>query len=254
MQRLAKAFRKGPTFIGYLTGGDGGEEYCTEAALALAAGGVDILELGIPFSDPVADGPVIQAAMRRSLSSGTTPHTLLKIAKGIRRQSSMPLIAFSYYNPILQGGEKLFFELKEAGFDGMLVVDLPLEEAEEHIESLKKAELDPILIATPATTPERIKSLATMAQGFIYYACQKGTTGVRKNLPSDFDAKVQTIKSLSNMPVAAGFGIAEKATARLALQQADGFVVGSAFVNCIAKGGSLSELQKLAESIDPRSC
>lgn len=250
---LTKLFANKKAFVGYLTAGDGGVDYCIEASLALAQGGVDILELGIPFSDPIADGPVIQAAMRRALSSGTTTQSLLKIAKGIRKHSSMPLIAFSYYNPILQAGPKYLCELKEAGFDGILIVDLPHEEAQESIEMVLKAELCPILIATPSTTLSRIETIASLSKGFIYYACQKGTTGFRKALPEDFEKKISEIKSVTKTPIAAGFGIKDKETAEKVLSHADGFVIGSAFVDQVANGISPELLQKFAKNLTPKT-
>lgn len=248
---LTKVFASKKAFVGYLTAGDGGIEYCIEASLALAQGGVDILELGIPFSDPIADGPIIQAAMRRALSSGITPQSLLKIAKGIRKQSSIPLIAFSYYNPILQGGQKYLGELKEAGFDGLLIVDLPHEEAQENMECLLKAELCPILIATPSTNLSRIEMIASISKGFIYYACQKGTTGFRRGLPEDFGKKIAEIKSVTKTPIAAGFGIKDKETAEKVLCHADGFVIGSAFVDQVAKGTSPDLLQAFTKKLIP---
>ena len=252
MDKYAKIFPGKSAFVGYITSGDGGINYCIEAALALEEGGVDILELGMPFSDPIADGPVIQAASRRALQSGATLDTPLRIAEGIRRRSKMPLIFFSYFNPIMQGGKGFLTKLRESGFDAVLLVDLPLEEALEYHQAVNEADLGNILIAAPSTPMERIREIAEKSQGFIYYACQKGTTGVRKNLPQDLGGKIQSIKSCTQTPVVAGFGISSRDTAEEALKYADGFVVGSAFVSAIAKGARPKQLQTIAQQIDPR--
>lgn len=150
MNRIEKVFNKGPAFIGFLTGGDGGCEYTIDCALAMLEGGVDILEIGFPFSDPIADGPVIQQASKRSLDLGTTSQTLLEIGKGIRKKSDAPLVLFSYFNPLFKKGQKFLKELKSVGFDAVLTVDLPppINEMENHPYYLQLAEakLHPILL------------------------------------------------------------------------------------------------------------
>lgn len=248
MSPFAKAFVS-PAFIGYLTGGDGGIQYSIEAFLALIEGGVNILEIGIPFSDPVADGPVIQLAMKRALNAGTTPESILRIAEGIRLRSSVPLLAFSYYNPLLQAGADYLLRLKQAGFDGVLTVDLPIEEADDHGRMMGEAGLETIWVATPATPKIRLGKMAEKSKGFIYYACQKGTTGFRNSLPSDFGAKIKSIKEETGIPVAVGFGIKDRATAQEVVEHADGFVVGSLFVDAIASGAAPEKLCHLAKSL-----
>jgi tryptophan synthase alpha chain len=242
---IADAFKKGPAFIAYLTAGDGGIEYSEKAALALIAGGVDLLEIGIPFSDPVADGPTIQRAMTRSLQAGTTPQHVLELVQRVRRETNIPIVLFSYYNPMLRAGEDFLQKAKECGASGILIVDLPLEEAQT-------GPLEQVFIVTPSTSEARLKSIAEKSQGFIYYACQKGTTGARKGLPEDFSKNVQRIKKNTQLPVAVGFGIADRSSAAEALQHADGFIVGSHFVEAIGKQVSPSELTRLAQQIDPR--
>lgn len=233
-----------PAFIAYLTAGDGGMDYSLEAALALEKGGVDLLEIGIPFSDPVADGPVIQKAMERSLKAGTTPEMVLGLIKEIRKRSSIPIVIFTYYNPIFLGGEQFLKKAKEAGADGILIVDLPLEE--------NCPILDRVLLVSPSTPDERIEQIAKKAKGFIYYVCQKGTTGARQELPEAVKTDIARIKKYTSVPVVAGFGISNKKTAEMALKSADGFVVGSLFVDAIGKKISPEELTQLARSIDPR--
>jgi len=252
MTRIKEAFQRRPAFIGYLTLGDGGIPYTIESALALVEGGVDILELGIPFSDPVADGPVIQAGMKRSLDMGTKPEDVFAVASAIRARFPVPMILFSYYNPILQGGENFMCNAKSAGIDGVLVVDLPLEESDDQIALHHKNGLDTICIATPATPNDRLEKIVKTSQGFVYYACQKGTTGMRSQLPEDFQNQLARIKSGTTTSVAAGFGIGDKASAKAVLEHADGFIVGSAFVKAIAQKASFSDLRSLARSIDPR--
>lgn len=236
-----------PAFIGYLTAGDGGLDYSLEAALALEKGGVDLLEIGIPFSDPVADGPVIQKAMQRSLEQGTTPDDVLELIRRIRKKSSIPLVLFSYYNPILQGGKEFLLKAKEAGAQGVLIVDLSIEERKKELEVL-----DQIWIISSTTSEERMEKILPLCRGFIYYASQKGTTGARSGFPEGFGAKIKEIKKRSSLPVVAGFGIASRESAQEALRYADGFVVGSLFVAAMGRKASPEELTQLAQSVDPR--
>lgn len=242
---ITRVFAKGPAFIGYLTLGDGGLDYSLASALALVKGGVDILEIGLPFSDPVADGPVIQKAMERSLKQGTKAHDLIPFLKAFREQSDVPIVVFSYYNPLLAspGLQDLAYK---AGANGVLIVDLPFE-------LVPKTSLDPILIISTSTPQERVKEIVKKGRGFIYYACQKGTTGMRGSLPSRCPHDIARIKEASSLPVAIGFGISEKQSAEDALKLGDGFIVGSYFVDAMSRGATSEELTKLAKQIDPRS-
>lgn len=252
--RIAKAFEGKKPYIGYLTGGDGGIDYTVECAIALIAGGVDILEIGLPFSDPVADGPVIQKAHERALEEGATSATLLAIARRLRAVSEVPLVLFSYFNPILQKGEQYLKELKEAGFDAVLIVDLSIraDHPEPFFQALEQAKLLPILLATPSTDEKRLKQISKVAKGFLYYVAQKGTTGVRSQLAVDFSTQLRRLRTYFQIPIVAGFGIADQITAKGALEYADGFVVGSAIVNQMERKLGSEELKKFAESIDPR--
>ncbi len=252
MTRIQQAFEKGPVYIGYITGGDGGIEYCVECAKALIKGGVDLLELGIPFSDPVADGPTIQDAVERSLQKGIKPKDVLEIGRRIREKTQVPLLLFTYYNPLLKGGEPFIEKTGACGFDGILVVDLPPEEAAVHIQLLRQHQLDPVFLASPSTEKSRLDMIASSSKGFVYYACRKGTTGVKNKLPYNILKEISKVKQHSLLPVAVGFGIADKASAKKVLEQADGFVVGSAFVKLMGQQVDPKELLNLAKSIDPR--
>ena len=207
------------------------------------------LEIGMPFTDPIADGPIIQAAMQRALSTGANQQTVLALGHALRRKSVIPMILFTYYNPLLQAGPDYLHQLAAAGFNGVLVNDLPLEEIEPHLKNMAKAGLDPILIATPATSPERLKKIASYSTGFIYYACQKGTTGLRKTLPEDLAPAVRAIKKTTSTPVVVGFGISSRENAQEVLKTADGFVVGSAFVQLVGKKAPPEDFKHLAQRL-----
>lgn len=250
MNSIQSVFAKKAGFVGYLTGGDGGIQYSIEAGLALLEGGVDLLEIGVPFSDPIADGATIQKACIRALKNGTQLDSILEIGATIKRYApSAPLILFSYFNPLLQANAGFTLSAKQAGFDGMLLLDLPFDSPfyEEH------SELDPIFIVSPSTSSLRLEQITQKAKGFLYYACQKGTTGVRQTLPSDLVSQIQRIKKVTQLPTAVGFGIADRETAKKVTQCADGFVVGSAFVKMIEEGASPKELRNFALKIDPRN-
>lgn len=254
MTTIANIFAHKKTFIGYITAGDGGVDYCVDCCLALIAGGVDILELGFPFSDPIGDGPVIQEASQRALKAGTTPETVLEIARRVRQKSNTPLVLMSYYNPLLQAGQKYLGHLKDAGFEAVLVVDLPApQEGTPHpfLQSLKEAQLQSILLATATTDERRLRQIACHAEGFLYYVCQRGTTGIRKGLPSDFDSQISRLRQLVDLPIVAGFGIGDRTSATKAIEQADGCVVGSAFVKRMGDRISPSELTVVAAAIKP---
>lgn len=249
--RIEQAFHH-PVFAAYYTAGDGNEDYLVAITEALEEGGVNLLEIGFPFSDPLADGPVIQQAMQRSLQNKTGPRQVLNLAARIRRNTEMPLILFSYYNPILIQGEHFLQEVKQAGFDGVLVVDLPLEEGREFYEKVQLAGLVPIFIATPSTSEERLQKILKDAKGFLYYVLQKGTTGARESLPEGFENHIKRIKNISRLPVLAGFGISNQHSAKKALEHAEGFVVGSALVKLIAERQPPYKIKAFIHSLDPR--
>jgi len=245
MSRIANAFAKKSAFVGYLTAGDGNSK---EHFLSLVEGGVNLLEIGIPFSDPVADGPTIQKAMERALLAGTTVEKVLHLVADLRKETDVPMVLFTYLNPIQSDLKGFLQKAKSAGADGILIVDMPLEEADDYRKFCKQIGLAPIFVIAPSTPQERIAQICKAADGFIYYACRKGTTGARHGLPEDFAEKINQIRAHSSLPIAVGFGIADRSAAEALLKEADGFVVGSHFIDGIEKG---KEIKQLAERIKP---
>lgn len=253
MSRISQAFHHRQAFVAYLTAGDGGLQRTLNAMLALVKGGVDVLEVGMPFSDPVADGPTIQQAAMRALAAGTTLDGVLQMIHDFRQHSDVPIILFSYYNPIYQAAQNGFFnKAKNMGVDGCLIVDLPMEESAEYQAQCLQFDIDPIYIVSTSTAKERVQDLDKLSKGMLYYACRKGVTGVKNSLPEDFVSKLTEIKANAHWPVVAGFGISDCVMAAAVLEHADGFVVGSRFVEAIAKGATDDELTQLAKNIDPR--
>lgn len=230
-------------YVGFLTA----DSRAVAMAKALIEGGVDLLELGIPFSDPIADGPVIQEATTRALEGGMTPKKVLDIVRELRKTTDVEIILFTYFNPILSAGKEYLQEAKSAGVDGILVVDLPLEYASE----IEGAGLKVVQVVSASTPDHRIQAICKASTGFIYYACRKGTTGMKNELPEDLETRVKLIKSHTDLPVAVGFGISSKEMASKVLESADAFVVGSLFVQAILDGKTPEELTALAHSVNP---
>lgn len=226
MSRISKAFAEKQAFVGYLTAGDAGKK----EFLDLVQMGVNVLEIGIPFSDPVADGPVIQKAMERALKQGMTPEKVLHLVRELRKETEVAMILFTYFNPIQRDLKGFLKRAKEAGADGILIVDLPIEEGDTYRMFCKETDLEPIFVIAPSTPPERIGQIGQMAKGFLYYACRKGTTGVRNELPEDLGEKVAQIREKTDLPIAVGFGISSRVMADAVLKLADGFVIGTHFV------------------------
>lgn len=232
--------------IAYITAGDPTLEKTGEICLALAAAGVDILEIGVPFSDPTADGPVIQAAAQRALKNGVTLDKVLGMIKRTRMLSDIPVVLFGYYNPIFSYGVGKFAQsAKDAGVDGILVVDLPLEEAHELRRYTDPAGIDFISLIAPTTDDERIKKVVSQAQGFLYYISVTGVTGTKKPQIADIKKDVARIRRFSNLPVAVGFGISTPRQAGEIAAHADGVVVGSAFVRLIDENREGDDLVSL---------
>lgn len=248
--RIEAEFAKQKAFIGYLTAGDGGIEKTLTSALALIQGGVNVLELGVPFSDPVADGPVIQRAANRALEQHTTLDDIFTLAAQIRKQSDIPLILFSYLNPLLAKDIKQVIQAAAtASIDGLLLVDCPPEAASHVYETCLSHGIAPIFVVAPSTPPERITYLSKLGRGFLYYACRKGTTGIKTALPDNFALQIDTVKIHSCLPVAVGFGIANHETATEVLRHADGVVVGSRFVKALEDGADAATLTQLAHHL-----
>ena len=252
MSIIEKTLRQKNGFVGYLTAGDGGMTRSKEAMLALVAGGVNILEVGVPFSDPIADGPIIQSAAKRALASGATIEKVLQLVLALKQEAKTPIILFTYYNPILNAGPNFYRRAKQAGVDGCLVVDLPLEESSVYQKACAKENLDPIFLISPSTPKERVEQIAKQGRGMLYYVSRLGTTGLRSDLSADLKARLTMIKSISKLPVVAGFGVTNREMAKAILAYADGFVVGSLFVAAVAKGETPDQIQSLVKAIDPR--
>ncbi|MFN8769960.1 MAG: tryptophan synthase subunit alpha [Neisseriaceae bacterium] len=252
--RIKRAFSS-KAKIAYLTAGDGGER-SIDYFVALAQGGANVLEIGVPFSDPVADGVVIQQAMERSLKNGTNLKKVLEITKGIRtkleqNQSSadVAIIIFTYFNQIQHNLDGFLNEASIAGVDGVLVVDLPFEESDELLFLAKCYNISIIFVASPSTSLSRIKQLSSTTNGFLYYACRKGTTGIRDELPLDIEERIKEVCLNSALPVAVGFGVSNSEMVNKILSIADGCVIGSYFVNKIAENVSPEDLQQLTHNI-----
>lgn len=243
---LRAAFRsarrgKKPALVAYVTAGDPNLKFTEKLVLRLAEAGADVVELGVPFSDPIADGPVIQRASERALRAGTTLADVLKLAGRIRKKSAIPLVLFSYYNPVLQlGVERFAAQAAEAGVDGVLITDLTPEEAEGFLKVLRRARpggLDTIFLAAPTSTNGRLRAIARLSRGFVYVISRRGTTGPQPGLPSEVKSLVRRVRRYTRLPVAVGFGIARAEQVAALNGVADGVVVGSALVECCERAG-----------------
>jgi len=229
--------------IVYIGAGDPNLAATRELALAFDKVGVDILELGVPFSDPLADGLVNQLAAQRGLESGTTPPKLLETITAIRKQSQIPIVLYIYFNLIHKVGlEKFIANAAKAGVDGLLVLDLPPEESDNYEALMKKAGLCHIYLVAPTTPEGRMELIVKRGSGFIYYISREGVTGMQSKVASNLASQVAKIRAHTNLPVAVGFGISNPAQARAVASDADGCVVGSAVVNQIAENGKSPEL------------
>ena len=248
MSRIGEKFRElrrseRGGFIPFITAGDPDLATTERLLVELAKAGADVIELGMPFSDPVADGEVIQRASERALRNGVTVHDALMCARNVRQQIGVPLVLFSYFNPLLQfGQERLAVAASQAGIDGVLVTDLIPEEAGSWTENLLQYRLDPILLAAPTTSDRRLARIAQHARGFIYAVSRAGVTGERDQMTRDAEALVKRVRSVSDLPVAVGFGISTAEQVRAVWRFADAAVVGSAIVNEIERLSGESNL------------
>ena len=221
-------------FIAYLTAGDPTPEKTPEIAATLIRAGVDLIELGVPFSDPVADGPVIQRASARAIDAGTTLPKVLEIARKIRATSEVPLLLFTYLNPALHYGlEKLAKDAQACGIDGVLLTDLSVEEAAPFMQPLRSAGLDTVFLAAPTSTERRLKLVSEFSTGFVYLVSRTGVTGERTALSVTLGELIAKVRSVTTLPLAAGFGISTPEQAATVAKMADGVVVGSAIVRQI---------------------
>ncbi len=233
-------------FIAYIGAGDPHLDATVEMVCAMAEQGVDIIELGVPFSDPMADGKANQAAAERGLASGTTLRGVLEAVRRIRERCQIPILFFTYLNPILAyGAEQFAQDAVEAGVDGLLPLDLPPEEDPTFLKVMKQAGLATVHLAAPNSTVDRRQTLAKRSRGFLYYVCRLGVTGERTSLPEDLAEQVASLKTSASIPVCIGFGISTPEQAALAASAGDGVIVGSHLVNIIAENGSNPDLVTL---------
>src|SRR5579871_412080 len=230
-------FYNRPGLVAYVTCGDPDLGTTREIVLAAISAGADVIELGVPFSDPVADGPVIQRASERALQHGTSLAQVLTLASEIREQAqSTGLIVFSYLNPILKMGLEKFCKVaRAAGVDGVLVTDLPVEEAREYLRAMGKHDLSPVFLAAPTSPDERLKRIATSSRGFVYAVSRTGVTGQRQQLADDARKLVKRLRRVTKLPVALGFGISNATQFAEVGEFADAVVVGSAIVETIER-------------------
>jgi len=233
----------------YLTAGDPDMETTYRLVLGLQSAGADIVEIGVPFSDPTADGPIIQAASQRALQKGVTLSAILDMIKSLRHVSDIPIVLFGYYNPIFSFGGEAFAETSQkAGVDGILVVDLPPEESHELRQYTDHKGLDFISLIAPTTSTERIKIISKDAQGFLYYISITGVTGTRQPHAVDIEKDVANIREITSLPMVIGFGISTPQQAGIMASYADGIVIGSAFVSMIEKNVGKKDLLKTVSS------
>lgn len=239
MSRIKQVFDKaavsgGKCFLPYLCAGDPDLETSRDIALTMDEAGADVIEIGVPFSDPLADGPTIQKAAQRSLEQGTTPDDVFQLVESIREDSEIPLVLMTYYNPVFRYGEERFVEAAaEAGADGVLVVDLPPEEGLGFYETVQESKLDTVLLATPTTEPSRVQELSELSSGFLYYVSVTGVTGVRSGYNENLAEQIRDVAHNSVVPTVMGFGISNVESIRDYLDPIQGIVVGSALVELI---------------------
>ena len=227
--------------VAYITAGDPTLDATLEFALALDEAGADVIELGVPFSDPLADGPTIQRASERALQAGASLAGVLELVRRIRKTSDVPLVLFSYFNPIVQMGlEKFAAAASLAGADGVLVTDLTPEESDDYRRILRQHHLDTIFLAAPTSTDERLQKIAACSSGFLYLISRTGVTGAKDSLPDDLPALLRRIRSFTHLPIVVGFGISLPGHVSVLGGLADAAVVGSALVSEIEQASSIA--------------
>jgi len=254
MTRIGKLFenlkregRKG--LIAYLTAGDPCPARTPALVEAMVRGGADLIELGVPFSDPIADGPVIQRAGYRALEAGTTLECVLGIARQIRQKSEVPLLLFTYLNPVLRYGlERLARDAAASGIDGCLLTDASVEEAHEYIGAMHRHGLDTVFLAAPTSTPRRLKLVAQYSTGFVYLVSRTGVTGERESISNAVAPLVNAVRAVTDLPLAVGFGISRPEHVAQLGQLVEAVVVGSAFVKLIERNVDNPALESELES------
>lgn len=244
---LKREGRKG--LIAFLTAGDPSPARTAALVEALERGGADLIELGVPFSDPIADGPVIQRAGQRALAAGTTLRKVLEIAAEIRRRSEIPLLLFTYLNPVVRYGlEELARDAAASGIDGCLLTDASVEEAGEYVEAMRRHNLDTVFLAAPTSTERRLRLVAQYSTGFVYLVSRMGVTGARASLSDAVGPLVRSMRAVTDLPLAVGFGISRPEHVAELGRQVEGVVVGSAIVNLIEQNADNASLEIQLES------
>ena len=248
MNRIDQKFRelrekKKKAFIAFITAGDPSLRITEQLVLAFEKAGVDIIELGVPFSDPLADGPTIQASSQRALEKGVNLEKIFELVRRIRHKSMIPLALMTYYNPVLHYGEEKFVSKAQAcGVDGLIIPDLPPEEAGTLIHRCRRKDLAAIFFIAPTTTRQRMKKIVQASTGFVYSVSLTGVTGARQQLPGSIVRQVRLAKQLTAKPICVGFGISHPEQIRSVAKIADGVIVGSAIVQEIAKNSGRKQL------------
>lgn len=239
--------------IAYITAGDPSAEMTVELVAALERGGADVIELGVPFSDPIADGPVIMRASERALAAGMTVEKVLEAAAAIRRTSEIPIVLFTYLNPVMRYGfERLAKRAKEVGIDGFLLTDLSVEEAESFVSAVKQEGLDTVFLVAPTSTDRRLELVARYCSGFVYVVSRTGVTGEQAQVSASVEPLVKRLRGFTELPLGVGFGIATAEQAAQVGAVADGVVVGSAFVRAIETtpaGEVLDRIERMARDL-----
>lgn len=240
--------KKKKAFIPFLTAGYPDLSATAKLVLEFEKNGADIIELGVPFSDPIADGPVIQASSYEAIKKGVTLFKILRLIKSLRTKTDIPIAAMTYYNPILKyGPEKFVKDASKCGLDAVIIPDLPPEEELSFTRSAEKAGIHVILFIAPTTSQKRVRFIAKRAKGFIYFVSLTGVTGMRRSLPKELKNQIASVKRVaSGVPVCAGFGISSASQARLVSSMCDGVIVGSAIIDKISKNLSRPNLAKIA--------
>lgn len=257
-QRIAQRFSQLSTrsqsgFVAYITAGDPSFEATLDILHALEDAGVDVIEIGIPFSDPLADGPTIQAAAGRALAAGMSVAKALDLIRRFREKSQLPLVLFTYLNPIYTYGfDRFLNDASSAGADGLLILDLPPDEADQNAELVASGGLDPIRLIAPTTPPERMAKIAATGRGFIYYVSREGVTGEQTSLSDTIASQVEELRKHTSLPIAVGFGISTPEQSAAVAKQSDAVVVGSAIVRRIAENSQQEDLPKrIADFVRP---
>jgi tryptophan synthase alpha chain len=255
MTRIGRMFdnlkrdgRKG--FVAYLTAGDPSPDRTASLVEAMVRGGADLIELGVPFSDPIGDGPVIQRAGDRALKAGTSLKIVLEIAAEIRQKSEVPLLLFTYLNPVMRYGlERLAQDAAAAGIDGCLLIDASVEEAGEYVGSMHRHGLDTVFLAAPTSTERRLKLVAQYSTGFVYLVSRTGVTGVQESLSAHVAPLVRDVRAVTDLPLAVGFGVSKPDHVAELSGQVEAVVVGSAIVRCIEQNANNASLEIQLESL-----